>query len=225
MENEVQKASWMEGKRKLIMSVLALVVSAGAAFGLSAAKADSIITVAGALIPVLLNIIYIWANIKTKQITIAAENGTVFEDTSPKVDAAQPASQPPAMAVSVKPPVVDTMPVFEQVDDCLIADQKAMIGKWYGKATSDPPVVPVIPKEEASLYMDIKERDTRRYNEAQNDIAMQAIKVFPGKEVDACLGLRKNCEQVIWDRINYHWKIARVNWINYGIALWKYKEL
>lgn len=226
------------GYRKLLVVLIGMFFSWAISKGMPQSLADSLQGMVIELLPTVLSFGYMFFNMKSKELSSASQ--TNQKTTTAAVAAAETASPPkfsttqaenqqsqpsetPAQT-ALKPPVVDTMPMFETVDDCLVADQKAKIATWMGRAVSNPPVVPIIPKEEASLYLDIKQRDEKRYLEAENDIALQAIKVFPGSELDECLKLRKNCDAVIRNRVNYWRNLAMDNWINYGIALWKYRE-
>ncbi len=111
------------------------------------------------------------------------------------------------------PPNVDTMPPFDASDGELNNAQLDLIRAWYMKPVTDKPSLP-----------DVSVGTPNRVMTAQNEIAMEALTVFPGSLADEVLRLRKDCSEKIWMRINFHSAEARRRWINYGLALWAYRE-
>jgi len=219
------------GYRKVLITLTGMLFTWLISKGMPEGLASSLQGVVIEAIPIILSIAYMIFNRESKKLSMVANNQTTAPP--PITAAAQPAptlppeqpATPEQPAVSRVPPVVDTMPGFTEADEVLTSTQKAMIAEWYSRAATKPPQVPVIPKEEATLYTDIKTRDERRFYQASNDIAVQAIAVFPGSDLDACLKLRKDCDERMWHRVNQHLAEARRRWISYGIALWQYTEL
>ncbi len=121
-------------------------------------------------------------------------------------------------------PIVDTMPSFDGRDNVLVEAQKKMISDWFIRSVLSPPVIPDIPKPEATLYTDIVKRDEERLYQAKVEFMNQALELYPLDETLDVLKLRKDCDVNIWDRVNYHHRDAMGRYMDYGLALWRYRE-
>lgn len=218
------------GYRKLLALLLALGATYAINKGLPPDIINSVSGILLHLIPTGAATLFMWFNERSKKI-VAAPPGSA----TPPVPAAPapgsatpPAPTAPAPGLEIpttpKVPTMDATPPWAAEDDVLIAEQREIIAEWYNRIKTQPANMPVIPKREASLYMDVRERDQQRILEAQNQIAAQALVVFKGDEIVSCIKLRKSCDERIADRCWDHAKMARIRWQRYYLDQWLLQE-
>ena len=225
------------GYRKLLAAVIGMLATWAISKGMPAELANSAQGLLLEILPTALAVIFMMFNQKAKSTEVekAKIAAGISTAPAPPKESSQPAEAPSSASSpssngysgqgKIAAPTVDTMPPFEEIDSELTADIKKAIAGWYGKATSNPPTMPEIPKPEATLYTDIRERDAQRALQAQNAIAQEATKVFDGKELTEAYKLRKDCSYRVFQRINYHWDTAMHRWVDYFFALWQYQQL
>ena len=228
------------GYRKVIALLLGLLATWAVSKGIPAELANSAQGVLIELIPAGLSALYMWLNVKSKQTTAPTttaqpSSATTTTTQTPTGQAQPPAapSQTPATAAPPPPPpppptpvtpTMDTTPAWTAADDVLVVEQRAVIAEWYERIKTKPATMPVIPKQAATLYTDIKTRDDQRSLQAANDIALQATNLISGDELIACLRLRATCDSRIKRQIQYHFNEVGDRWQNYYLDLWLIAE-
>lgn len=221
------------GYRKVLVVVLGMLATWAINKGMAPELANSIQGVLIEILPTVLSILYMRFNNQAKRIlapptttpaATAATAATAEPAPAAAAAAPQPAAAPSPEPIMARPPNADTMPPFTAEDDCLTVAQRQAIAIWYAEPTNHPPVIPIIPKESVTLYMDKLRQDERRALLAGEAIMQQALDLFKGEECDRVLKMRKSCDVAIWHRVNYHWNEAMDRWMRYATDLWKYQE-
>jgi hypothetical protein len=221
------------GYRKVIVWLVSIGVTYAINKGMPPEVADSLGGIVVQALPTAAAAIFSYFNVASKKAT-ANETATLAATLTPMQQPAQqqaeaqdtnhaPQQQPQEITIDI-PPVADTMPPFSAEDDCLTMEQRQSISEWYAKATTSPPKVPDIPAEPVRNDVERRNQNERRSALASQDLMKQAITLFDTKEWTRVLQMRKNCSPEIWERVNYHWRMAMARWMSYGLLLWKYVE-
>ena len=220
--------STQAGSQKFIGFIITAVLTGLAAFGVSQAKLEAFQSIATIALPIFAYGLFVVANqfaawgkakVEIKKTEIAADlakNGisvTSTNGTTPKVETpAQGEVNTPDVPVRL-PPIADTVPPFTIDDAKYLNDaQRDAIIEIYGWQNSKKPIVPDVSKSAPNAQI-----------EAQNTIGEQATALFKGV-LDRITALKDKCSVENWHCVNEHVKNAMHWWIDYGLALWAYKE-
>jgi hypothetical protein len=221
------------GYRKVLIWLVSIGTTYAINRGMPPEIADSMGGILIQVLPTIAATLFSYFNVAAKKSTANGQAAVTTQAAQRQATTAtlQPEIQTPSLsqelaeqAAASRPPVADTMPPFDESDDCLTQEQKQEIAVWYAKPTTNPPKMPVIPKEHVTLYTDKLKQNEQRTAQANIDLMQQALSVFDPKEWDRVLKMRKNCDTAVWHRVNEHWRCAMQRWMSYGILLWKYQE-